>query len=57
MQESKEKREKVTKSLKDVVFRSAGGGNNQGENDEIKDLEQKLDSMEIPEEARRIYRQ
>ena len=56
MQESKEKREKVTKSLKDVVFRNATNGNSQAENDEIKELEQKLDSMEIPEEARRIYR-
>jgi len=57
LQESKDKREKVTKSLKDVVFRGATSGNTQVESDEIKELEQKLDEMDIPEEARKIYKQ
>jgi hypothetical protein len=39
MQESKDKREKATKSLKDVVFRGTNGGSGQGESDEIKELE------------------
>ena len=43
--------------MKEVVFRGATNGNSQGESDEIKELESKLDSMEIPEEARKIYKQ
>ncbi len=57
MLETKEKRDKVTKSLKEVVFRGTTNGSQSGENDEIKELEQKLDSMDIPEEARKIYKQ
>ena len=50
MLDQKEKRERTAKSLKDV-FRGPVQ-----EVDEIKDLESKLDSLEIPEEARKIYR-
>lgn len=51
----KEKRERANKSLKERMLGLTPP--TAQDSDEVKDLEAKLDSMDIPEEAKRIYKQ
>ena len=51
--DQKAKREKDSRSIKE---RMLGMSQNPQEGDEIRELESKLDSMEIPEEAKQIYK-
>ena len=53
IKEQKEKRDQANKSVKDRMF---GLNQNNADGDEIRELETKLDSMEIPPEAKQIYK-
>ncbi len=54
--EQKDKRDRANKSLKDRMMGMAGPQSGQ-ENDEVKELESRLDELEMPEEAKKIYKQ
>lgn len=54
LNDQKEKREKVNKSMKERMMGMAGQSS--ADSDEVKELESKLDSMEIPEEAKSMYK-